>query len=132
MQEVETRKFRIWDIPFVYNLSNQRTVKTWSRSRQISNILQHIEDIVSKKFIIMYKGRKAGMIRLYQREISIAVSEDLRNKGIATEALKQLCSTRQGLWASINKDNRISQRLFMGVGFLYDYEIAQEVIYKWK
>ncbi len=129
---IKLRRFMVWDIPFVLRLMKQKSVKQWSRSRQFLDLKQHIEDIVSKKFIIMHKGRKAGMIRLYQGEVSIAVSEDSRQRGVAISALKQLCSKEQSLWASVNKENRVSQRLFMRAGFLFDYDTAEDIIYKWK
>ncbi len=100
------------------------------------------ESLANKKRVIMIAeldGEKAGMVRFDETDdkssvISIAVSPEMRGKGIGTELLGLGCSTYLKNWknktilATIKKINVISIKLFTRCGFKTRSEDDEKIV----
>ena len=110
------RKMRITDLMFLFKLIRHNKIKNYSRNRDLNQL---IEDMKSSKKIILYKNRRVGCVREYEKEISIAILPDYWNKGIGTKVIKMISKHKHNLKAKINPHNFPSINVFKRNSFKF-------------
>ena len=129
------------DIDFLYQLENDPSLGEVSETQSpfsrkvltayIENAHEDIYQARQQRLVITYQKEAVGCADLYdfqpknkRASVGIALVAPFRQKGIATQALKALCSYAftfidlHQLTAYIPQKNIASQKLFEGQGFL--------------
>ncbi len=111
------RKAGFNDILFIWHVRNELSVRENSFNSECILYTDHIK-FMSKNlcnyWIIVFRDKSAGFIRIDKNgEISIAISEAFRRKGIGMKAIKEIVlMVNKPLTAKIKFDNLASMKIF--------------------
>jgi RimJ/RimL family protein N-acetyltransferase len=125
------RKATTHDRDFLLRLKNDPVMRKFSvvthdkikLKAHLAWLKKHLNEIQ----IAMDKGKRIGMFRIYNKEVSINIDPKYRGKGYGDKILK--AGLIPGLWAKIVDGNVASMRLFLTNGFMVtDYKRGYYVL----
>jgi len=105
------------DSIFVWRLRNSPEVRAVSFSQEPIRLMDHegyFRSRLSEFQIILLEGSEAGYLRLVNQEVSIALDEAVRGRGVGSAVLKRLSP---GCTALILGENEASLKAFKKAGF---------------
>lgn len=117
MINVALKKAIIYDAASVFEIRNDPGVRNSSWNTDKLGFGDHVEWFKNNYHYYWMIEDDKGFIRIKDGEVSIAIKEEFRNRGIGSNALTQLCNNMD-LMATIRFDNPNSIRCFVRAGFV--------------
>ncbi len=106
------------DADFLLKLKNDPVMRKFAvvshEKIKLKNHLAWLGKHLGEIQIVMVKGKRLGMFRIANKEVSINLSPEARGKGLGSKVLKK-CP--KGVWAKIVHGNVPSMRIFIKNGF---------------
>lgn len=135
--EILLRKVQKSDWDFILNLRNKNIFKKYFQNQEHITKKAHYEYLTKQKcnqnffnWIICYKSKDVGYVRILDNDISIMIKPDFHGKGIGTDAIKlvEVEAKKLGIKYLIGKmmvSNKKSEKIFANNKFklkMYWYE----------